>query len=134
MDTISADNWWDLNHGKYPIVNLLKHFSDQELQSELNRRQSERRKLEIMKIVGSREAIGFYVSVGGDERVTDWELHIVFSNGTKHRFDFSSRVGQTEGTMNDFRMLYFPHLTRLDHEDYERLRISKQKKKVCRNR
>lgn len=142
MEIMTADNWWDKNHGtEHP--NLLKHFSDEELQFEIARRQSERRKLEIMKIVGPRDAVGYMtVATGNDGNGmkrkfhAEWELHIIFSNGTKHKFTFSSKVGQTADTMENFRLLYFPNLTRLDFADVQRLieakaNLRRKKKKIC---
>lgn len=125
--------------------NLLKHFTDKELQSELERRQGERRKMEITKIIGSREAIGFYdVAPESDDFIpcreynAEWELHIIFSDATKHRFTFSSKVGHTVQSRDDFRMLYFPHLSRLSISYYDimvaskkqRLRKKKNKNKI----
>jgi hypothetical protein len=142
METMTADNWWDKNHAD-ESVNLLKHFSDKELHNELARRQGERRKLEIMKIVGPREAVGYLIVETGDdgngehrEFHAEWELHIIFSNAEKHKFTFSSKVGQTAETLEDFRTLYFPNLTRLDSADYQRMvdakgSLRKKKKKIC---
>lgn len=145
METMAPDNWYDLHHGKEQ-PNLLKHFADKELQAELDRRQAGRRELEIMKIIGPREAVGYFnVAIGGGgygghrEFHNEWELNIVFSNATKHKFTFSSKVGQTAETMEDFRNLYFPNLTRLGYDDYQRMveakgRLrKKKKKKICQS-
>jgi len=143
MDTMTPDNWWDKHHGT-EHQNLLKHFTDNELHDEIVRRQGERRKLEIMKIVGSREAVGYMTTTTSDdgkagtdrEFHVEWELNIIFSDATKHKFTFSSKVGQTAETMDNFRMIYFPNLTRLDNADYQRMVTAKaslrrKKKKIC---
>ena len=140
---MTPDNWWDKHHGT-EHQNLLKHFTDNELHDEIVRRQGERRKLEIMKIVGSREAVGYMTTTTSDdgkagtdrEFHVEWELNIIFSDATKHKFTFSSKVGQTAETMDNFRMIYFPNLTRLDNADYQRMVTAKaslrrKKKKIC---
>lgn len=117
-------------------LKLLKHFSIKELQFELNRKQTEQRNLEIKNIVGSREPIGFFDVFSADENTREWELHIIFSDATKHCFTFSSKVGQSSKSMDEFRMLYFPHLTRSDFAEWKGMvqtkkQSKKKKKQVC---
>jgi len=111
----APDNWWDLKH---KAENFLVHFPDQELQNELDRRQSERRKLEIIRIVAGREAFAYYTSDGGNAGFPEWHLHIVFTDGSQHLFIFSAKVKQTEDTMTEFRTTYFPNLVCFGYGDY----------------
>lgn len=122
--TDEVDNWWDAHHKS---ENLLVHFSDKELQNELDRRQFERRKIEIVKISNGREAVAYYTIVGGDERHTEWELNVVYNDANKFCFTFSSREKQSEETMVEFKETYFPNLPRYSYEDYKRFKASKSK-------
>ena len=120
------DNWLDLRHKG---ENLLVHFPDNELQSELDRRLLERRKIEIIKIVKERESFAYYTSIsycdGG--HTTEWELNVIFTDGSKEEFVFNSKSNQTEETMNEFREIYFPNLTCFNFDDYIRFKKAKEK-------
>ena len=125
------DNWYDLKHKG---ENLLIHFSDGELEGELNRRKSERRKLEIVKINNGRDAVAYFELCGEGEAVdTEWELHIVYSDGSSHCFTFASKVGQTEDTRDEFRKAYYPEVAKFGYDDYIRFKNIKAKKKGKKN-
>jgi hypothetical protein len=125
------DNWWDMKHrGENPLALV----PDEQLQAELDRRQLERRKIELMKIANGREAFAYFTLSGGDERYADWKLHIVFTDGSNHCFTFSSRVGHTDETMREFRELYYPNLLCYHYDDYVRFEKSKRKGKNCRGK
>jgi|ERR1035437_1331968 hypothetical protein len=127
VSTELPDNWWDVHHKNHQ--NLLIHFTDEHLQSELDRRIIERRKIEMAKIVKGREAFAYFNGAGGDEIHTEWELHVVFKDASKHCFTFSSNVGQSEETVRAFREMYFPNLVCFHYDDYILYKKSKSKGK-----
>jgi len=124
------DNWYDLKHKG---ENLLVHFTDQELQNELDSRISERRKLEIIKIVNGREPFAFYTNHAGDAKFPEWHLHIVFTDGSQQLFVFSSKVNQKEDTMTEFRTTYFPNLVCFGYGDYILYKKTHSKPKSRKN-
>src|ERR1035437_7296392 len=118
----ASDNWWDLKHKG---ENMLLPFSDTELQAELNRR----RRIELVKLAKGREAFAYFTLSCKDETYAEWELHIIFTDGSNHCFTFSSRVGHTDESMREFRELYYPNLTCFNYDDYVRFKKSKCKGK-----
>lgn len=111
----------------------LRFCSDEELSGEVNRRNKLKIQKDIDKKLCGKEPIAYFVFVGGDELHTEWELHIVFSNGEKECFDFDSRDGKSEGSLKLFVEDHFPKLPKITHDDWIKIRRNKHAKAVGHN-
>jgi len=82
----------------------------------------------IQRRVGRREVLGYFVECGGDERHSEYEFHLAFTDGTKERWDFSHSFTDVAKTaMETFRKSFFPTVKETTRETWAALRKEKRK-------
>lgn len=106
-------------------ANILRSFSDEELEAEMKRRAMEREHIAVKIKFGNRTPVGYFNYCGGDELHTDWELHVVFDNGEKEFWNFSNRHGQSEQDRDTYRYIHFPTLRSMTYDEYVNLAKAK---------
>lgn len=78
---------------------------------------------EIKRRMKGRKVLGFFTACGGDEIKSEFEFHLVFTDYTKERWDFTSRFTDTaKAEMNTFKKSFFPNVKQISLEDSMKIR------------